>query len=132
MTKSLFPQNVPGPQPRAQTLPARNNSRLSNGLLVGQSVTTLASGPGPNAFEIGVISLDPDTGVLNVRVKDSVQAEEIDCTVMLADMQGSGTIEIVLGDSKLSPKVEIKISPRVTPPKFATIDEAEAWMEANA
>lgn len=141
MSKSLFPPLAPGPNTlvapvTAPTTPvapaARNNARLTNGMLLGQSVSTLSSGPGPNAFEVGVVSYDPDSGVVNVRVKDAAGADEVDCTVELDKMPGSGTIEIVLGDSKLSPKIEIKISPRVKPPTFTSIEEAEAWMEANA
>lgn len=135
-SKSLFPTAAVTPggsQVTAQAAPAaRNNARLTNGMLIGQSVSTLSSGPGPNAFEVGVIAYDPDAGILNVRIKDSANAEEVDCTVELEKMTGTGTVVIQLGDSKLSPKIEIKISPRVTPPKFATIEEAEKWMEENS
>lgn len=88
--------------------------------------------PGPNAFEVAVASYDPDAQLVVVRVKTSADAEEIEAVVDLGAATNSGVIEMVLGDSKLSPKIQIKILPKVTPPKFATIEEAEAWMEANS
>lgn len=137
----LFPKNGPGaplggpPYQGTPMPPTPGNFQQ----LVGQQVSVPPSQgahptpvPGPNAFEVAVASYDPDAQVVVVRVKDSADAEEIEAIVDLGAATNKGTIEIVLGDNKLSPKILLQIVPRVTPPKFATIEEAEAWMEENA
>lgn len=136
----LFPKNGPGPTP-GMSHPQMGTAlhQMASALVMpggGQAVATqnppTTPVPGPNAFEVAVASYDPDAQIVVVRVKTAADAEEIEAVVDLGAATNSGVIEMVLGDSKLSPKIQIKILPKVTPPKFATIEEAEAWMEANS
>lgn len=129
---SLFPGLNPATVNPPKANPKPNGARVNNGMLIGQSVATVATPAGPNAFEVGVVSYDPDAGIVNVRVTDSSQAEVAECTVELEKMTGCGIIDLHLGEGKLSPRIEIRIYPRVKPPKFASVEEAEKWMEEFA
>lgn len=99
-----------------------------------QPGATTSSGvaAGPNAFEVGVIAYDPDAGILNVRIKSNADAEEIEATMKLDDMTGKGMVELLLGDNRLAPRIEIVVHPRVKPPTFTSPEEADAWLEAHS
>lgn len=148
-SRPLFPKVDPAaaaaavPQPAAQGLQQLASqmqaatgvgvqATRSNGTLLGQSVSVIAAPPGPNAFEVGVIAYDPDSGVLNIRIKTDADAEEIEATMEVEKMTGTGTVELLLGSSRLSPRIDIVVHPRVKPPKFSTPEEADAWLEAHA
>jgi hypothetical protein len=67
-----------------------------------------------------------------VRIKSNADAEEIEATMELDQMTGKGTVELLLGDSRLAPRIEIVIHPRVKPPTFTSPEEADAWLEAHS
>lgn len=142
-SRSLFPSAVVPPG-GSQVLPQTPVPAALNGLIQAISPNALpaavmqASGPpapapGPNSFELMVASYDPDAGVLVVRFKDGPSSPEMELVTDFNDpgLQ-NGAVVLQLGDSRLSQSVVLQIKPKVKPPKFATIEEAEKWMEENA
>lgn len=84
--------------------------------------------PGPNAFEVMSIQYDPDSNIVVVSLPNEVQAR-----FDLAEMEDGGSgFQTLLRDSKLGPRLDIHVTPRVTMPKFNSPEEADAWLEANA
>lgn len=83
--------------------------------------------PGPNSREVGVLSYDPDAGLLCFTMPNDVQA-----FVKFDELDDEGTsFEILLNDSKIGPQVKLQMR-NVRLPKFASPEEAEAWLEAHS
>lgn len=89
--------------------------------------------PGPNAFEVMVVSYDPDSQMLVARFKDGPGAQEMELVTDFSDpgLQ-QGSVVVALGDNMLAPSVVLAINPRKTPPKFTSVEEAEKWLEENS
>lgn len=133
MSKSLFSTVTPALPSQLLTTLNGGAAVLPSGALVAPTpAVTSMPVPGPNAFEVGVLAYDPDSATLVVRVRTEKDAEEIEAVIDLQAMTANGTIEIILGEGKLAPKIVINVKPRVKPPAFSTPEEADAWLEEHA
>lgn len=87
----------------------------------------------PAAFELAVISYDPAQSLINVRATDKQAGEVKEVTAVLSDPAFTeGLIKIALGEGPLAARVEIRIVGPARPPKFATVEEADAWLEEHS
>lgn len=83
---------------------------------------------GPNAFEVCVVSYDPDQNMLVIGMANDVQA-----FVKLDECDPEGTgIDMLLKDAKLGPRLRLHAKPATPLPKFSSPEEADAWLEANS
>jgi hypothetical protein len=84
--------------------------------------------PGPNAYEAFTGEYDPDKQLLRIGLPGDREAF-VDFNALTPD---SPSVRVVLGDTKLSPTVTLTFANPGKPPKFATVEEAEAWLEEHS
>lgn len=100
---------------------------------LGQATTSVPALPrppaGPNTREVFTGEYDPDTHTLRIGMDGDVEF-----FVEFDKLPGCGNtdLRLQLGESKLSPTVTLSFENPGTPPKFNSVEEAEAWLEAHS